>query len=160
MCSGRRRSSSSWRRRKRRRPRLRRIFAAVELLHSSVTLLVSTSLEVKLKCTRAFFFLGVSLASYCWSFFPFLSLTGLFFCVFFYETPKWNFVSPNGVIDRALGFLFLCSGRRRSSSWRRRKRRRPRLRRIFAAVELLHFSVTLLFVHCPPLLKVHGSAGT
>jgi len=64
------------------------------------TLLVDTSLEVKLKCTHAFFFLGVSLAFY-WSFFPFLSLIGFCFCVFFYETPECNFV---------------CSGRRRSSS--------------------------------------------
>ncbi len=74
----------------------------------------------------------------------FLSLVS--FCVFFDETPEWNFVSPNGVIDRALGFLSLCSGRRRSSSsWRTRERRRRRQRRrIFAAVELLHSSVTLL----------------
>jgi hypothetical protein len=49
-------------------------------------------------------------------------------------------VSPNGVIDRVLGFLFLCNGRRRSNSnWRKRKRRR-----IFAIIELLHSSVTLL----------------
>ncbi len=130
MCSGRRRSNNSWRRRKRRRPRLRRIFAVVDLLHSSITFLVGTLLEVKLKCTHVFFFfLGVSLAFY-WSFFPFLSLIGFCFCVFFYETPKWNFV---------------CSGRRRSNNtWRRRKRKRPRLKRIFAAVELLHSSATLL----------------
>jgi hypothetical protein len=38
------------------------------------------------------------------------------FASFFYETLEWNFVSPNGVIDRALGFLSRCSGRRRSSS--------------------------------------------
>jgi len=57
-------------------------------------------------------------------FFPWLStgasspssLSLVSFCVFFDETPEWNFVSPNGVIDRALGFLSLCSGRRRSCS--------------------------------------------
>ncbi len=48
------------------------------------------------------------------NFFPWLStgasspsfLSLVSFCVFFFETPEWNFVSPNGVIDRALGFFF------------------------------------------------------
>jgi hypothetical protein len=44
----------------------------------------------------------------------FLSLVS--FYVFFFKTPEWNFVFPNGVIDRVLGFLFLCSGRRISNS--------------------------------------------
>jgi hypothetical protein len=58
-----------------------------------------------------FFFFWLSTGAFSPSF---LSLVS--FCVFFDETPEWNFVSPNGVIDRALGFLSLCSGRRRSSS--------------------------------------------
>ncbi len=100
---------------------------------------VAANLSFAMELKVFFFFFPLA---FYWSFFPFLSLTGFFFCIFFYETPEWNFVSPNGVIARA---SFMCSGTRRSSnSWRRRKRRRPRLRRIFAAVELLHSSVTLL----------------
>jgi hypothetical protein len=58
-----------------------------------------------------FFFLWLSSGASSPSF---LSLVS--FASFFYETLEWNFVSPNGVIDRALGFLSRCSGRRRSSS--------------------------------------------